>query len=119
MKAYLITTRSEVRATELAEDLVTRVSQIQTSVGGYFQQVDLTESAALLMNEAGAYDEVPTINPIANTLAQAYEVGLHEDDWILGDVVLVGLNGDGESYTDVPLPTIELLGMLTPPLEDA
>ena len=116
MKALTITTAGALARIELATGVDARLPQLQAAVGGHIEFLDLTDTLTMILNEEGKFEDPIPVNPVATALTIAYEVGMLPGDFIAGDIVLAGMDEDGE-LTDVPADVDELLALLIPTKE--
>lgn len=68
----------------ISQDLET----LQSLVGGYVETIKLGKDAIGLVNEEGKMLKLP-LNHVATLLCDLLEIGWHEDDTILGTMVVV------------------------------
>jgi hypothetical protein len=112
MKALNITTTGAVSLVELNE--TSSLSQMQAAVGGFIEVLGLTAGLSMVFDEEGKLKGRP-LNNIAIRLTQHYAVGLRPGDMIVGDVLLIGNDDEGEER-DVPNDVVDLLERLGYPL---
>jgi len=62
---------------------------VQAAVGGDIQEVVLADGSSLVCNEEGKLLGLP-MNPCANRLVGVLNPGLYPDDFLVGDVLVVG-----------------------------
>ena len=113
MKALRITVEGRVSPVELAEDSMTRLSQMQAAVGGWVEAVDMTDTLTMWVDEEGKLAGKP-INPVANQVVGSYRVGLMPGDFIVGDVLLTGFDQDSGEVTPLPVYAVELITLIAP-----
>ena len=112
MKALSITTTEIVSLIEIPE--TDSLSQMQAAVGGYIEVLGLNAGVSMVLDEEGKLKGRP-LNNIAVRLTQHYAVGLRPGDMIVGDVLLIGNDDEGEER-DVPTDVVDLLERLGYPL---
>lgn len=98
VSAYLMRSRVDLAA-------------LQSLVGGFLQPLNVTSDAVLYLDEEGKYAG-RAVNGSANKIVALADVGLAHDDFIVGQVVVVGvLDGagrmDGNEH-DVPASMLDL-----------
>lgn len=113
MKALSITTTGTIKIVEITKP--DSLSQMQAAVGGYIEILALTESLSMVLDEEGKLKGLP-LNNIAIRLTQHFAVGLALGDMIVGDVLLIGNDSEGEEELDVPADVVDLLERLGYPL---
>ena len=79
---------------------------MQAIVGGYIQSLRLNGEVAAYLDEDGKFSGRP-VNPAANKVVFLANPGLADDDFVVGDAVLVGLldadgNQDGVEHCAPP-----------------
>lgn len=116
MKALTISVDGTIGRVDLDANTDARLHQLQTAVDGHIEFLDLTENITMILNDEGKFEDPIRVNPLATALTVAYEVGLLPGDFIAGDVVLGGMDPEGE-LTDVPADVDELLELLVPKKE--
>lgn len=112
MKALSITTTETVSLVEIPE--TDSLPRMQAAVGGYIEVLGLSAGVSMVFDEEGKLKGRP-LNNIAIRLTQHYAVGLRPGDMIVGDVLLIGNDDEGEER-DVPTDVVELLERLGYPL---
>jgi hypothetical protein len=91
-----------IRSSGQVEDIeVTTLEDLQKAVGGFIQDIPLGQTANMLMNEDGKGENLPT-NGLATSLCQVTLAGLADDDYVVGDVLVLGRVDDEGEYTDCP-----------------
>lgn len=108
MKALSITTAGTVTHFEITSG--ESLSQMQGAVGGYIEILALTPSLSLVIDEEGKFKSYSE-NTIGTRLTQHFGVGLMPGDCIVGNVLLIGNNDDGETI-DVPTEAEDVLSRL-------
>ena len=108
MKVIKLTTAGT--AEQLTIDDEHKLTALQQLVGGYVEKISITENVDLV-----SHDEVKSIrghkaNPIAGHLLHHFDIGLLPGDYIAGEVVLVGV--DGDDWVSVPDSTADTLAFL-------
>jgi len=112
MKALKITSGGTTSLIDLDE--ADSLSQMQAAVGGYIEILSLREDLSMVLDEEGKLKGRPC-NDVAIQLTRQYAVPLQSGDFIVGDVLLIGTDSDGEEQ-DVPLDAVRILSELAPPL---
>jgi hypothetical protein len=74
-------------------------------VGGYLEAVYLGPEMLMYVNEDGKHHRLP---PNARATRLAWSFSLPADDFIVGDVVIVG-RGTGEDEEEIPESNVQLL----------
>ncbi len=70
--------------------------------GGYLQAVPFGETGAVLYCDEDGKNKGLPLNSIATVSSIKYQVGFSPDDYLVGDIILVGLpNQDGDD-TSIP-----------------
>lgn len=83
----------------------------QKVVGGYVEDLALAPGVAMYMNEDGKHLGLP-VNGAATRVVYLADPGLHQADYIVGDVVIFGVESDpaggGLREADVPEVAVDL-----------
>lgn len=86
------------------------VTAIQEVVGGYFQVLTLADlGVSMYMDEEGKFKHGAVLNSRATALAAAI---LREEDFIVGDVLLLGAPDEHGNDTDLPEAVTKLLAVM-------
>lgn len=97
MHAIKITADGAIDKIELTGDTG---DAMRAEVGGWFEMMDLRDGIDMV-----SHDEAKLIglayNHVATSLCRVRNAGIAHHDYIAGDVVLVGVNDEGETV-DVP-----------------
>lgn len=72
---------------------VNKLEDYQREVGGYIQTLPLGEKHILIINEEGKIRELAP-NSLATALTSIFHSGIAYHDYIAGDALIVGENGD-------------------------
>lgn len=102
MKAIKISTDGTIKVVEINKGL----DSLQSQVGGLIEFLDVGQHLAAIVNEEGKLHGLPH-NPVATAFAQKH-CGIAPYDIIVGDMLLVGSDDDGET-ADVPDIAMELV----------
>ena len=103
MKVLVITTKGEYEEKEINNNLKT----LQDIVGGYIEYSSLSQDGIdMILNEEGKIMDLD-YNLKATLLYRATH--LYADDYIVGDVVIVGTNNQGEnrSLKDIEISVVK------------
>jgi len=95
-KALKITTANTIEAVE-----INGLADYQAAVGGFIESIPLGDDHGMVINEDGKVEHLPR-NPLATLLAFTFRSGIANDDYIVGDAVIIGTNdaGDWTDYQD-------------------
>ena len=105
MKALRISTVGDIEVI----DIENKLEVIQDLVGGYIEYVDLSQDGVdMIINEEGKIYNLD-YNLQATLLYRATH--LYKDDYIVGDVIIVRTNDEGENIglEDADITTIKVL----------
>lgn len=88
-----------------------RLESLQEIVGGFVEPLTLSGDATMYLNEEGKYTSLP-VNGNANRVVYLADPGLHPEDYVVGQVVVVGNRdaqgrNDGQDH-DVPDSVVDL-----------
>lgn len=95
MKALVIPVNGEVHVVERDNFDLTFLQQ---TVGGYIELVSLPDGADMYINEEGKLEAFAVLNTRATVLASAAG-RLAAGDVIVGDAIVVGHDGDGNTIS--------------------
>lgn len=97
--------------TAYLRDITPDLATLQGLVGGWVEQIRLSEDAVAYLHEEGKYEGLP-MNAAANRLVVLAETGLAASDYIVGPLVVTGLfdesGGDDGQDHDVPASVLDL-----------
>lgn len=95
----------------VAREGLASLEELQGAVGGYIEAVGLPDGSTMFLNEEGKLNGLP-VNEVATALAREM---IQKDDWIAGDVALVGPTDDEGESTSLPpqvLQGVAVIAML-------
>jgi hypothetical protein len=108
MKVIKLTTAGT--AEQLTIDDEHKLAALQQLVGGYVEKISITENVDLVSHDEVKFISGHKANPIASRLLRHFDIALQPDDYIAGDVVLVGV--DDADWISVPDSTADTLAYL-------
>ena len=94
MKATKISTGGVIEDIELEDG--NTLADLQKHVGGYIEIISIGATTDLVINEEGKVYGLDR-NPTADALLQQLGVELLPGDFIVGNVVVIGTNSEGET----------------------
>lgn len=114
-KALRITTNQELELVDIPAD--GELSALQSAVDGFIEILSLAPGLSMVLDEEGKLKNKQR-NDVAIRLTQHFGVRLQPGDFIVGDVVLVGVteDDDGDRESDVPDSVIDVLARLGYPV---
>ncbi|MGC5225174.1 DUF3846 domain-containing protein [Micromonospora sp. DT81.3] len=100
-KALKITTTGQLSFVELDD-----IADYWREVGGFVQAVPVGDRHQMILNEEGKYSGLAH-NAVADAVTVIGCTGLAADDFIVGDVLLVGSSPNSENWSDVADSLVE------------